>query len=76
VTGAPTALAPHIDAAWEERILPTLCEYARIPCLSPAFDPEWEARGALAEAAELLGVSERTFRRWTRRRCAVARTHA
>ena len=54
MTGAPTALAPHIDAAWEERILPTLCEYARIPCLSPAFDPDWEARGALAEAAELL----------------------
>jgi acetylornithine deacetylase/succinyl-diaminopimelate desuccinylase-like protein len=43
-----------IDAAWEERILPTLSAYTRIECLSPAFDPEWAARGALLEAAELL----------------------
>ncbi|MGP0030985.1 MAG: M20/M25/M40 family metallo-hydrolase [Acidimicrobiales bacterium] len=43
-----------IDAAWEERILPTLSEYTRIACLSPAFDPEWAERGAIAEAAELL----------------------
>jgi acetylornithine deacetylase/succinyl-diaminopimelate desuccinylase-like protein len=43
-----------IDAAWEERILPALSEYTRIPCLSPAFDPEWAERGALEEAAELL----------------------
>ena len=43
-----------IDAAWEERILPTLSEYTRIPCLSPAFDPDWAERGAIAAAAELL----------------------
>ena len=43
-----------IDAAWEERILPALCEYTRIPCLSPAFDPDWAGRGAMAEAARLL----------------------
>jgi acetylornithine deacetylase/succinyl-diaminopimelate desuccinylase-like protein len=43
-----------IDVAWEERILPALCEYTRIPCLSPAFDPEWSERGAIMEAARLL----------------------
>ena len=43
-----------IDAAWEERILPALCEYTRIPCLSPAFDPDWAGRGAMAESARLL----------------------
>jgi acetylornithine deacetylase/succinyl-diaminopimelate desuccinylase-like protein len=43
-----------IDAAWEEQILPTLCEYTRIPCLSPAYDPDWSERGAIAAAAELL----------------------
>lgn len=43
-----------IDAAWEERILPALSEYTRIPCLSPAFDPDWAERGAIAAAAELL----------------------
>jgi acetylornithine deacetylase/succinyl-diaminopimelate desuccinylase-like protein len=43
-----------IDAAWEERVLPALAEYTRIECLSPAFDPDWAERGAIAEAAELL----------------------
>jgi acetylornithine deacetylase/succinyl-diaminopimelate desuccinylase-like protein len=43
-----------IDAAWEERVLPTLCEYTRIQCLSPAFDPAWAERGAIMQAAELL----------------------
>ena len=43
-----------IDAAWEARVLPTLSEYTRIPCLSPVFDPDWAERGALMEAAELL----------------------
>jgi len=43
-----------IDAAWEERILPALAEYTRIPCLSPAFDPDWAERGAINDAAELL----------------------
>jgi acetylornithine deacetylase/succinyl-diaminopimelate desuccinylase-like protein len=43
-----------IDAAWEERVLPALCEYTRIPNLSPAFDPDWAERGAMVAAAELL----------------------
>ena len=43
-----------IDAAWEERILPALSEYTRIPCLSPAFDPDWAERGCIAQAVELL----------------------
>ncbi len=47
-------LAGAIDAAWEERILPTLSEYTRIPCLSPSFDPDWAERGAITAAAELL----------------------
>ena len=51
-----TAHTIDIDAAWEERILPALSEYTRIPCLSPAFDPDWEERGAIAAAAELLAT--------------------
>jgi len=43
-----------IDDMWEQRVLPTLSEYTRIPCLSPAFDPDWAERGAMVEAAELL----------------------
>ncbi|HEY6429973.1 MAG TPA: M20/M25/M40 family metallo-hydrolase, partial [Acidimicrobiales bacterium] len=47
-------VAADIDAAWEARVLPALAEYTRIPCLSPAFDPDWAERGALVRAAELL----------------------
>jgi acetylornithine deacetylase/succinyl-diaminopimelate desuccinylase-like protein len=45
-----------IDAIWEKRVLPTLAEYTRIQCLSPAFDPDWAERGAITEAAELLAA--------------------
>jgi acetylornithine deacetylase/succinyl-diaminopimelate desuccinylase-like protein len=48
--------AAGIDSAWEDRILPTLGAYTRIPCLSPAFDPDWAERGAIAEAAGLLAA--------------------
>ncbi|HSZ38215.1 MAG TPA: M20/M25/M40 family metallo-hydrolase [Acidimicrobiales bacterium] len=47
-------MSDAIDVAWEERILPALAEYTRIPCLSPAFDPDWAERGAITAAAELL----------------------
>jgi acetylornithine deacetylase/succinyl-diaminopimelate desuccinylase-like protein len=47
-------LAASIDAAWDERVLPTLSDYTRIPCLSPAFEPEWAETGHLAAAAQLL----------------------
>jgi acetylornithine deacetylase/succinyl-diaminopimelate desuccinylase-like protein len=43
-----------IDDMWEQRVLPTLSDYTRLPCLSPAFDPDWAERGAILEAAELL----------------------
>jgi acetylornithine deacetylase/succinyl-diaminopimelate desuccinylase-like protein len=54
VNGLARDVAGAIDDAWERRVLPALTEYTRIPCLSPAFDPDWAARGALAHAAELL----------------------
>jgi acetylornithine deacetylase/succinyl-diaminopimelate desuccinylase-like protein len=43
-----------IDRRFEEDALPALCEYTRIPCLSPAFDPDWAEGGHLVRAAELL----------------------
>lgn len=43
-----------IDDMWEERVLPAICDYTRIECLSPAFDPDWAERGAIVEAAKLL----------------------
>jgi acetylornithine deacetylase/succinyl-diaminopimelate desuccinylase-like protein len=55
MSGAPPSIDPaEIDLAWEERVLPTLSDYTRIPCLSPAFDPEWQAHGHIDAAATLL----------------------
>ena len=55
MSGATSSVDPaEIDDAWEERVLPALSEYTRIPCLSPAFDPEWQAHGHIGAAAVLL----------------------
>jgi acetylornithine deacetylase/succinyl-diaminopimelate desuccinylase-like protein len=40
--------------AWDERIVPALMEYIRIPCKSPAFDPEWQAHGHMDRAIDLI----------------------
>ncbi len=42
-----------IDRTWEDSILPTLCEYIRIPAKSPHFDPAWQQTGALEGAVAL-----------------------
>jgi acetylornithine deacetylase/succinyl-diaminopimelate desuccinylase-like protein len=56
-----------IDATWEKQVLPTLAEYTRIKCLSPAFDPDWAERGAIMEAAQLLAA-------WTKEQDGALRT--
>ncbi len=43
-----------VDATWQHSIVPALTEYIRIPNKSPAFDPEWERRGHMQAAVELL----------------------
>jgi acetylornithine deacetylase/succinyl-diaminopimelate desuccinylase-like protein len=47
-------LTRHIDSVWDESIVPTLCEYIRIPNKSAHFDPDWERHGHMDRAAELL----------------------
>ena len=37
-------LTTHINAFWEQEILPALHEYVRVPNESPLFDPDWQAR--------------------------------
>src|SRR5471032_3095847 len=46
--------ADFIGALWEGEILPLLSDYIRIPCKSPAFDPEWERHGHMETAVNLL----------------------
>ncbi|HSN98213.1 MAG TPA: M20/M25/M40 family metallo-hydrolase [Candidatus Nanopelagicales bacterium] len=42
------------DRAWEQEIVPALCDYIRIPNKSPAFDPAWREHGHMDRATELI----------------------
>ncbi len=48
------ATSRFVEELWDQSIVPTLCEYVRIPNKSPAFDPDWESRGFMQQAVELL----------------------
>jgi acetylornithine deacetylase/succinyl-diaminopimelate desuccinylase-like protein len=43
-----------VDALWDESIIPTLCEYIKVPNKSPMFDPDWEKHGHMERAVALL----------------------
>ena len=47
-------LTTHINAFWEQEILPALHEYIRIPNESPLFDPDWQAHGHMQRAVALV----------------------
>ena len=48
------AVSDFVETAFEAEYLACLSDYTRIPCLSPSFDPDWEATGAIAKAARAL----------------------
>jgi acetylornithine deacetylase/succinyl-diaminopimelate desuccinylase-like protein len=41
------ALQAFVEQRWDESIVPTLMDYIRVPNKSPAFDPDWQARGLI-----------------------------
>ena len=43
-----------VDQRWEGDILDVLRDHIRIPNVSPAFDPAWEANGHMARATALV----------------------
>lgn len=43
-----------VRTLWDESIVPTLCDYVRIPNKSPMFDSNWQTNGHMQRAAELL----------------------
>ena len=58
----------YIRRNWTDSVLPSLCDFIRIPAQSPSFDPDWEARGELDQAIELfcswldtLGIEDMTY---------------
>ena len=50
-----------VQRAWDERIVPTLTEYIRIPAKSPMFDAAWAEHGHIDRAVDLITD-------WARRR--------
>ncbi len=50
----PNAISTFVHETWERSILPTLCDYIRIPNKSPQFDPDWAANGHMQKAVALL----------------------
>jgi acetylornithine deacetylase/succinyl-diaminopimelate desuccinylase-like protein len=48
------SIQQFVDERWDTSIVPTLCDYIRIPNKSPMFDPDWEANGHMQEAVALL----------------------
>ncbi|MEZ5704904.1 MAG: M20/M25/M40 family metallo-hydrolase [Burkholderiaceae bacterium] len=42
-----SAIASHVNASWQERILPELIRYIEVPAKSPAFDADWAQHGLL-----------------------------
>lgn len=57
-------LKRFIEDRWAMSVLPTLTEYIAIPCVSPAFEPDWGMKGHMAEACKLLAD-------WTRKHLAT-----
>jgi len=47
----PARLQRFVEEAWEQRIVPSLSDYIRIPAKSPMFDAAWEKNGHLERAA-------------------------
>ncbi len=54
-------IADFVETTWDDRIVPTLHDYIRIPNQSPHFDRDWERAGHMQRAAELLLDWARTF---------------
>ena len=46
--------AKVVNTMWDESIIPTLCDYIRIPNKSPNFDADWENHGHMERAVRLL----------------------
>ena len=45
-------LSKFIDEQWDRSALPSLCDFIKIPALSPSFDSDWEENGYLDAAIE------------------------
>lgn len=47
-------IGAHVDAMWDNSILPALHDYIAIPNVSSDFDPQWKANGHMDRAVALI----------------------
>lgn len=50
----PTKLKDYVETEFTNTMLPKLKELIQIPCISPAYDPDWEKSGQLYKAASTI----------------------
>ncbi|MFN8018414.1 MAG: M20/M25/M40 family metallo-hydrolase [Acidimicrobiales bacterium] len=50
------AVVARAHATWDQDIQPTLEAYIRVPALSVAFDPDWQAHGHLDQVADVAAA--------------------
>ena len=43
-----------VNTMWDSSIIPEISEYIKVPNKSPSFDPDWEKKGHMEEAVEML----------------------
>jgi len=46
----PQKLSEYINSQWEDEIIPSLCDYIKIPNKSPHFDAQWQEHGYMDQA--------------------------
>jgi acetylornithine deacetylase/succinyl-diaminopimelate desuccinylase-like protein len=47
-------VSAFVSGKWDDEIVPELCEYIKIPNKSPMFDRDWQERGYMTEAMDLI----------------------
>lgn len=50
------ALYEYICLQWEQEILPSLCDYIKIPNKSPHFDEDWQEHGYMSQAVDHIAL--------------------
>ncbi len=48
----PQALYDFVRQQWQQEILPSLCDYVKIPNKSPHFDANWQEHGLMDQAVD------------------------
>ena len=56
-----SAITKYTADLWDDEIVPTLCEYVKIPNKSPAFDKDWKTAGHMQTAVLLLKNAAEKF---------------